>query len=102
MQSESNNNLKPTPKDLQAQDGPRLSPEHSVEPDLIPKKEDSAKNKIHPELSPPQGILGETQPFVEENKGKVITKESLNEKTPLIGTPLSPPDEKVESIGDLV
>ena len=95
MQSESNNNLKPTPGDLQDQDDPRLTPGHSIEPDPTPKIGDGVKNKIHPEINPPQVILGEAKPIAEETTEKAISKESLNEKTPLIGTPLSSSNEKV-------
>ena len=102
MQSESDNHPKPVLGDLQDQDGTGPTPEQSFEPDSTSKKEDGSKNKIHPELSPPQVILGETQPIVGENREKVITKESLNEKSPLIGTPLSPPNEKVLYIGDFI
>lgn len=67
MQSESNQD-------------PRSTPGNPSEPDQTIKRDDSFKNKIHPEASPPQVILGET---------------AQKEETPLIEPPLSPPDENV-------
>jgi len=58
-------------------------------PSELLKREDSAKAKIHPEASPPQGILGETP-----NNG--VTKN--NENNPLVETPLSPSHQKVSSV----
>ena len=72
MQSESQNNPKLIPKDLQGQDDPKLSFEQLSELEEKPKKEDGTKNQIHPEILPPQNILKET-PQGAQNLNKEMT-----------------------------